>query len=88
MSPYFNGRSALQCFECSNVIKIRNGTMFHSTQHCHHKIYDTCEKVWGMKLHKPYIYMHVCSKTKGRWTEKDQILELVKETILHIMLSC
>ena len=28
MSPALNGSSALQCFECSNAIEIRNGIMF------------------------------------------------------------
>ena len=28
MSPALNGSSALQCFERSNVVKIRNGIMF------------------------------------------------------------
>ena len=28
MSPALNGSSALQCFECGNVVEICNGTMF------------------------------------------------------------
>ena len=28
MSPALNKSSALECFECSNVIKIRNGIVF------------------------------------------------------------
>ena len=35
MSPALKGSSALECFEGSNVIEIRNGIMFDFTQDCH-----------------------------------------------------
>ena len=57
--PTLNGRTALQSFECSNVIKMCNGIMFNSTQHCHHKIYRSCpivnpQVVLTMTLIKKY----------------------------------
>ena len=92
MSPALNGSSALQRFERSNAIEIRNGIMFDFCHHCAyksptvqdtyqlpHQLHNYQEMGTVLLLHALYHYvLHQLWAMFGTWLTHVHFMNMVR----------